>query len=167
MPLQQPDSHIRVRFVASPGFVGGAIRALTGSLFQHVEFGTDKGTWIGAHVGDGIQERPAGYYPKLTREYVYDIPCEGWQAEALLKWARSKIGTKYNTLDIVGLMFQARGLRSPQRYICSQFCTDGLLAIFGAGRVLNVAEDWTYRITPETLHLSPIFVGHLVSKKEK
>ena len=161
----QPKPVIRVRFVAAPGFVGAAIRRLTGSLFQHVEFGTPQGTWIGAHVGDGIQERPANYYPVLTREYVYEIPCSPQQADLLLWWARSKIGTQYNTVDIVGLMFQARSLRSPHRLICSQFCTDGLLKVFGAPKVLNVAEDWTYRITPETLHLSPIFVGHLVSRK--
>lgn len=78
----------------------------------------------------------------------------------MLGWARAKIGVRYNVLDIIGLMFQVRGLRSPGRMICSQFCVDGLLRVFGAGRVLNVLGDWTYRITPETLHLSPIFVGH-------
>jgi hypothetical protein len=77
---------------------------------------------------------------------------------------RSQVGAKYDVLGIIGLLFQARSLQSPHRAICSQFCTEGLLHIFGASKVLNVLESWTYRITPETLHLSPIFVGQQVRK---
>jgi hypothetical protein len=161
----QPRPVVRIRFVASAGFVGAAIRRVTGSLFQHVEFGTPDGTWIGAHDKGGIQERPAGYAVE-TREYVYEIPCTKAQQEKLLTWARSKIGTKYNFLDILGLLIQNRTLHSPNRFICSQFCTNGLLEVFGAAQVLNVLGSWTYRITPETLHLSPIFVGRMVKKVE-
>jgi hypothetical protein len=152
-----------VRFIDSRGFVGGSISRLTGSLFSHTEFGTPDGTWIGAHAGSGIQERPAGYCnPK--REYVYEIPCTEAQEKALFTWAWSKIGTKYNYADIAGLLFQARGMTSPSRMICSEFVTEGLLRTFGAAKVLNVLEQWDYRITPETLHLSPIFVGKLKKK---
>lgn len=159
------DGKIIVRFIATDGFVGAAIRKVTGSLFQHVEFGTEAGTWIGAHIGDGIQERPANYC-NPTREYVYEIPCSLWKQRKLENWARSKIGTKYNTKDILGLMFQARSVQSAGKLICSQFCTDGLLEIFGASMVLNVLLEWTYRITPEILHLSPIFVGRRVRRKD-
>ena len=152
---------IRVRFITTDGFVSTAIRKCTGSLFSHVEFGTPEGTWIGAHLGDGIQERPSDYC-KPTREYVYEIPCSDTQAKEALVWMRSKIGSKYNTADIFGLMLQARSLQSPQRYICSQFCTEGLIVALGAWRVLNVLDSWTYRITPEALHLSPIFYGRRV-----
>jgi hypothetical protein len=152
---------IRIRFITTDGFVSASIRKVTGSLFSHVEFGTPEGTWIGAHIGDGIQERAADYC-KPTMEYVYEIPCAEDVQRNALAWARSKIGTKYNTADIIGLMLQARKLTSPHDLICSQFCCEGLLHIFGASRVLNVLENWDYRITPETLHLSPIFVGHRV-----
>ena len=154
---------IRVRFIATEGFVGAAIRQITGSLFEHVELGTSEGTWIGAHLKGGIQERPAGYC-KPFREYVYDIPCTDDDLESLMAWARSRIGTPYNLLDIIGLMFQARSLRSPHRYICSQFALEGLLHVFPAAKVLNVLPSWAYRVTPETLHLSPIFVGRLVKR---
>lgn len=156
----EAQSYIRIRFIASRGAVGWAIRKVTGSLFEHVEFGTPEGTWIGAHAVGGVQERPADYCT-TTLEYVYDIPCTEEQQAELLAWARSQIGTKYDFTDIVGLLIQNRSLRSPHRYICSRFCTRGLLQIFGAMRVLNVLEAWDYRITPETLHLSPILVGHL------
>ena len=64
---------IRIRFVAGGGFVGDSICWVTNSLFQHVEFGTPEGTWIGAHAGTGIQERPADY-AKYSREFVYEVP---------------------------------------------------------------------------------------------
>jgi hypothetical protein len=154
---------IRVRFITTDGFVSAAIRKVTGSLFSHVEFGTPEGRWIGAHIGDGIQERAADYC-KPSREFVYEIPCTDAVQVAALNWMRSKIGTKYNTVDIVGLMLQARSLRSPHNYICSQFCTEGLMYAYGTPKVLNVLAAWDYRITPETLHLSPIFVGQQVKK---
>jgi hypothetical protein len=157
------EGKVRIRFIRCGGFISWAIAHVTGSLFSHVEFGTPAGTWIGAHIGDGIQERPANYCtPKL--EFVYEIPCTIYQERLLLASARGKIGTKYNTLDILGLLFQIRSLRSSKRDICSQFCTGELLRVFGAAKVLNVLESWDYRITPETLHLSPIFVGHRVKK---
>lgn len=155
---------VRIRFVASPGFIGSSIRWVTNSLFQHVEFGTPEDTWIGAHIEDGIQERAADYCKPAT-EYVYEIPCSLKGRDGLLKWARARIGTKYNTADIIGLLFKNRAIHSPNRFICSQFCADGLLYTFGAGKVLNVRPEYTYLITPETLHLSPLLVGNLVHKK--
>ena len=154
---------VTVRFVTTDGFVSASIRKVTGSLFSHVEFGTPEGTWIGAHVGDGVKERPANYCT-CTREYVYEIPCSPTQQDNLLKWARSKCGVQYNTFDIVGLLLKNRRWTTPQKYICSQFVCEGLLEVFGAPRVLNVLKDYAYLITPETLHLSPIFVGKRVKK---
>ncbi|HEX5236145.1 MAG TPA: hypothetical protein VFW25_12540 [Silvibacterium sp.] len=154
---------VRVRFVAGPGFTGWSIRELTGSLFQHVEFGTRARTWIGAHVGGGIQERPFDY-ASYTLEYYYEIPCTDAEELAHEAWMRSRIGTKYNVIDIVGLMFQRRTLTRSHEYICSQFYADGMLRVFGAQRFLNVQADWTYRITPETGHLSPILVGRRVQR---
>lgn len=152
---------IRVRFITQRGFVSAAIRYLTGSLFSHVEFGTPQGTWIGAHIGGGIQERPANYCtPSL--EYVYEIPCTAEEQASGLAWMRSKIGTKYNVLDIIGLALQIRSLTRAGHDICSQFYAEGMLRIFGAKRFLNVDWAWTYRITPETGHLSPLLVGNRV-----
>jgi hypothetical protein len=149
---------IRVRFVAGSGFVGNSIRWVTNSLFQHVEFGTPEGTWIGAHAQGGIMERPANY-ANYSREYVYDVPCTDEELATLMKWARDAKGTKYNYLDIVGLLLRKRRLSTPHRFICSQFCTWGLLQVFGAHELLNVLPEYAYLITPETLHLSPLLIG--------
>lgn len=158
-------TQVLVRFIRTEGFVPAAIARITGSLFDHAEFGSPEGTWIGAHAGTGVQERPANYCDPY-REFVYGIPCTEAQLSELMAWARLRIGKKYNYLDIAGLLFQDRALNNPNRLICSQFVADGLIRVFGAGRVLNVLPQWTYRITPESLHLSPIFVGNLIKKKE-
>lgn len=149
---------IRIRFVAGGGFVGRSIRWVTNSLFQHVEFGTPEGSWIGAHAGAGIQERAADY-AKYSREFVYEIPCTDSQLNDLMIWCDAQVGTPYNYRDIVGLLVRKRQWTTPQRMICSQFCTKGLLHVFGAARVLNVLPMYAYLVTPEMLHLSPLFVG--------
>ena len=152
--------YIAVRFIANHTFLSWSIRRLTGSLFSHVELGTPEGTWIGA-LADGIKERPANYCHPF-RAYVYHIPCTTQEQAYLLLTARAKIGTPYNKLDIVGLALGLRGVVGSKGEICSWFGTQELIDTFGAKRVLNVLPGWEYRVTPEMLHLSPLFVGCLV-----
>lgn len=154
---------IKVRFVTSDSFVSKSIRWATNSIFSHVEFGTPEGTWIGAHTGDGIQERP-GNYSKPTRDYIYEIPCSQEQQDAHLERIRAAVGTKYDNWDIAGLLLHNRKLHTSNAAICSEFATGELLNVFGPYKVLNVLHEFTYLITPEMLHLSPIFVGRLVKK---
>lgn len=158
------DGKIVVRFIKGGSFVSKAIAFLTNSYFSHVEFGTPEGTWIGAHAGDGVQERAANYCNPV-RDYRYEISCTSAQQAHLLEWARSFVGkTKYNYLDIIGLLIHCRKLNSPDRDICDQFVFLGLNVIF-PGRVMNVLPKFAYLLTPETLHLSPLFVGCLKYRK--
>ncbi len=153
---------ITVRFVANHSLVSAAIRHVTGSLFSHVEGGTPQGTWIGA-LADGIKERPADYC-KPFREYTYRVPCTQEQADRFVALLRSKIGTKYNFRDILGLALGIRGLNNPTDDICSELLTWALIETLEPCRVLNVESGWEYRVTPEMLHLSPLFVGHLAKR---
>ncbi len=152
---------ITIRFIRTPGFVTSAICFVTNSLFDHVEFGTPEGTWIGAHAASGIQERPANYC-QPTREYVYEIPCTQRELDELLRWARQMIGTPYDYEDIAGLLFHNRMLNHPGRDICSEFVYLGLCHI--GIRALNVLPDYAYLVTPEMLHLAPMLIGHLKKK---
>ena len=154
-------AHITIRFIQDRGLLSSVIAWVTASLFSHVELGTPEGTWIGAHSPDGIQERPLFYcYP--VREYVYELPCTQQQSDDLLQYARAAIGTPYNYRDIAGLLFHARTLTSPSRAICSEFVIKTLMRV--GIRPLNVLEDFSYLITPETLHLSPMLIGKMVKK---
>lgn len=146
-----------VRFVTQGGFVADAIRKVTFSEISHTEIGTETGTWIGAHDDGGIQERPANYY-NATFERRYSIPLTDAQYAAAMAYARSKIGTPYSFADIAGLLFHTEWGADSQGMICSWFVFNVLDA---AGiEALNVLEQFAYKVTPDTLHLSPIFIGH-------
>jgi len=145
----------RIRFINSPGFVSEAIDWVTFSLWDHAEIETETGTYIGAHAGTGVQERPADYCVP-TRERRYAIPVTDDELAKIMAFARSKIGTPYNYVDIAGL-FLHHDLTSPNREICSMFVFESALA--GGVQMLNVLPGYTNLVTPETLHLSPLLIG--------
>lgn len=153
---------IVIRWIRTRGLVTFLIAWITGSLFDHVEFGTRGRTWIGAHAVGGVQERPFDYCAPF-REYVYELPCTLEQEAAFERHLRTQLGNRYGFLTIVGLLFQLRFLRSPHAAICSQFCGENLNWIFPL-RVLNVVDDWWQRVTPETLHLTPLIIGYRTKK---
>jgi hypothetical protein len=146
----------KIRFINSDDFVGRAIDWTTNSLWDHAEIETDEGTYIGAHAGSGVEERAAEYC-KPSRERRYAIPVTADQHARMMAFARSKIGTPYNYLDIAGLFLHDRRLNSGHRAICSVFVFDA--AIAADFYLLNVLPGFTYLITPETLHLSPLLIG--------
>lgn len=153
------EPHILIRFVDAPGFVTSAIDFVTDSEWPHVEAGTPQGTWIGAHAGTGVQERPANYCV-AKRERHYAIPCTEQQAADFLANCRAAIGTPYNYADIAGLLFHLRSINAHHRMICSQFVFKELWKV--GIRALNVAPGWEYLVTPETLHLSPLLLDRCV-----
>lgn len=151
---------IVVRFIRTPGFVTGAICWATNSLFDHVEFGVEENGivvgWIGAHAGVGVRQLPADYCaPSFERRYALPVTqaqYDRWRASAL-----SDVGVGYNYLDIVGLALRLRRLTSPRRRICSQWA---FLKLLDAGvTTLNVLRPYAHLVTPEMLHLSPVFIG--------
>lgn len=158
---------IIVRFVHGDGFLSNAIAEITNSLFSHTEFGIEDESgritsWLGAVSGTGVQKRDPNY-AKEAREYRYAVPCTEEQYVTWLNWANSQIGKKYNYEDIFGLLFHDRKLNDRKDDICSEFVTLGLQA---AGfEPLNALPEFAFLITPETLHLSPIFIGNLILKK--
>lgn len=153
------EPHILLRFVDAPGFVTSAIDWVEDGLWPHVEAGTPEGTWIGAHAGTGVQERPAGYcLPRRERRYA--VACGAEQATAFLVGCRAAIGVPYNYADITGLLFHLRSLSARHRLICSQFM---MRETWAAGvRMLNVLPGYDHLVTPETLHLSPLLIGRCV-----
>lgn len=152
-----------LRFINSPGLVSAGIDWATNSLWDHVEILTPSGTYIGAHAGAGIQERPADYC-KPTRERRYSIPCSDSQAMRIQNFAHSKLGTPYNYADIFGLLLHNRHLNSQPREICSQFVFEA--ATQGGIWLLNVLPKFAHLVTPETLHLSPLLMSRCTYDSE-
>lgn len=155
-------SKLVIRFVNSDGFIGKSIDWTTNSLFDHVEARSITGGWIGAHNKGGIQDRPVNYM-NPSREYIYGLPVSETDYNIAQSYAQSMIGTKYNFEDIFGLLVHDRRYTNPHSLICSQFMINYLFK--ASLQPLNVLPDFTYLISPETLHLSPIFIGNLISKK--
>jgi uncharacterized protein YycO len=146
----------KLRVVNSSDFVGRSIDWVTNSLWDHVEIEDEDGRWIAAHAGSGVGIFPADY-AKPTRERRYSIPCTDEQYAKAMAYARSKVGTPYDYLDIVGLLFHDRSIHSKEREICSMFVFESAWA---AGiQMLNVLPGYTQLVTPETLHLSPLLIG--------
>ncbi len=151
------QSYIKVRFISESGFISDAIKSVSRSPeISHVEFITPEGNYLGARSEGGVQERNADYC-KPSWERRYAIPTLATTASKVLEQGRSKIGTKYDFSDILGLMFQNASIHNPSREICSEFVYS--LITSQGFHCLNVLEDRSYLITPEMVHLSPMFIG--------
>ncbi len=163
MPEMRPV--ILQRFIKNRGLASDVIAEDTDSLFSHAEFGTPEGTWIGAHIDGGVQERAADYCDPV-RDYRYEIPLPSELAlEQWLTLIRADIGLDYNVTGILGLATHIRALNNPHAVDCSEWCAEKLIEFLGAPKVLNVLPERAYLITPEDLHLSPLFVGRMVYRR--
>jgi uncharacterized protein YycO len=154
---------LTIRFVTQGGFVSEAIRAVTFSEFSHTELGTETGTWIGAHDDGGVEERPADYYV-ATFERRYSVPVTDAGYTAGMKYAQSKIGAPYNFKDIFGELIH-KDLTTAGAFDCSMFMFE---VLFAAGiQALNILPGHANLVTPDTLHLSPIFIGRCIYETSK
>ena len=119
----------------------------TRSEISHVDLMTDEGTLIGAHIGDGIQER-AHDYMKFGLRILVKIPVSDEQKTKALVYARSMIGTSYDSLSICGIAFGDARLHDTSKLICSSFHT---LTVREAN-IVRVAKD-AWQVSPEELRL--------------
>lgn len=158
------NTTIIVRFVDASDVITEAIDFVTNSLWPHAELGIDDGSqysWIGAHAGTGVQVRPFDYC-KPRRERRYALPCTDEQHAAIMASAMADVGKPYNYSDVVGLLLHYRKLNSDKSVICSQWVFEKLLA--GGIQALNCLPEYSYLVTPEVLHLSPLFIGKCIYK---
>jgi len=148
-----------IRFVDDPDWVSRAITWTTNSLWCHVETLNRDGTgWTGAHAGTGVNTRALDWC-KPFRERRYALPVSPLRYAAAHTWLESQAGVKYNYRDILGLLIHKRAW-SPQRVICSQLMIEFMQH---AGlQPLNVLPNFDALITPEILHLSPLFIGRSI-----
>ena len=155
----QPNPRLVIRFIDEPDLISRAITFVTDSLWCHTEcLSRDGSGWVGAHAGTGVEKRALDWV-RPSRERVYAIPVKPDAFNAAHNFLESQMGCKYNYRDILGLFFHRR-IWSPQRVICSQLM---LQFMQEAGlQPLNVLPDYSALITPETLHLSPLFIGRSI-----
>lgn len=156
-------SSIRVRFISDHKIGSSIIQWFSNSKFSHCEFGLKDGTWLGARIKGGVQDRAADYCNPTT-EYIYDIPCTTVQYKKFLSIIKKAIGTKYAWKNIIGIAIRNKRIRSVNGFICSQFLIEVLTKVLGENKVLNSSLLYDGFLTPEEANLSPIFVGTLISK---
>ena len=146
-----------IRFIHEPDLVSKLIAWETDSLFVHCEgLSWDEKSWIGAHAGTGVQARPLDWC-KPTFERRYALPVESPQWDRAMAWLETRVGEPYDYADIVGLALHSRKGASDHEIICSALMIEWM---WQAGlEPLNCREGWAYLITPESLHLSPLFIG--------
>lgn len=76
-----------------------------------------------------------------------------------MAWLEAQQGRRYDYLGIFGLAVHKR-IHSAGRVDCSALM---LQYLWRAGQQpLNCMDDFAYLVTPETLHLSPLFIGRRV-----
>ncbi len=126
------------------------IEKLTRSEISHVDFVTPEGTLIGAHSDGGVQERPADY-EKFGLRIRVTIPVSEANAQAALAYARSKIGTKYDHKDIVGIALGDARLYDPKELICS--CFGANIVDNEVFRIIRIAKDH-WQVSPEELRIA-------------
>lgn len=152
---------LTIRFIASRTVVGLLIRFSTISLFEHAEMLSRDGTgWIGAHAVTGVEKRPLDWAKHLILDYRYTIMVQDKAFDRAHDYLESMIGTPYDYGLILGLLLHSRkiALWSKKRVDCSELVTEVLQA---AGKnPLNVQQGYDALVTPETLHLSSIFIGN-------
>jgi hypothetical protein len=157
--LYTPDfnqPHVYTRACSGTSLLSEAIKLdEDGPNATHVEFWDPKtNPFIGARSKGGVQERPADYC-KVNWDRRYATPCTQEQADGVLADARAHIGQKYDYKAILGI-FLRNNLHSDGKEICSEFWTSVM-----QGRkfdVLNVDPQFVFKITPEMVHISPIFL---------
>jgi len=157
-----PD--LLVRFVTEQDFVSRAIRWVTFGEFSHVELGLPDGSWLGSHAKGGVQIRGAEYM-KPSLERLYALPVTQAEYDQAMAYAKRQLGTGYSFFDIAVILFRAHFKTRPKGLICSWFVLEALRA---AGFMpLNVLADYDYKIDPDRLHLSPIFIGRCIRQTAK
>ena len=145
LQFSRPDPH-------AEGFMDRAISAAickeTRSEICHVDIEMPGGTLVGAHIRDGIQERPADYERWGLRIRV-TIPVSLKQQDDLYRYALSMVGTGYDALDIAGIALGDARLHAEGKMICSGF---GAVAVDEKAHIVRVAKDH-WQVSPEELRL--------------
>lgn len=149
---------LTIRFINAIDLVSKLVTGETFSLICHVEaMNRARDKWVGAHAFTGIEARTLDWCKDLTWERRYDIFVTDADYEKAMTFQESAIGTKYNYRGILGIFLRNRKWNSKDRRDCSEHVFELLLA---SGRQsLNVLPDFDWMVTPEMLHLSPIFIG--------
>ena len=145
LQFSRPDDFGRSKFQRE---ISAGICKATRSEICHVDIEVPGGSLIGAHVEDGILERPFNYQAWALRIRVA-IPATEAQQKAVYDYARAKIGTAYDVESIIAIISGDARFHDVNKLICSSFAA---LAVDHFSSIVRVAKDY-WLVTPEELRL--------------
>lgn len=147
----------RLRFVTEDALDSALIRWETRCLYSHIDIVMPDGQYLGARHKGGVAIRPVDYM-RPTRERRYAIPVEDNALAAMMTFGMAQVGKPYDDRDIIGMALHTDWHSADSTaWICSELGMAYPLA--GGLALLNVLAGYTYRITPDDLHLSPLLIA--------
>jgi len=158
--LGDPATTFRLRFVAEKDLISGGIKWFEGKGVgpSHVDIVMPDGTYLGARNKGGVAVRPVDYIKPddIVWERRYAIPMDPVPLTTMYAFANAQVGKGYDYSDIFSIALHANW-NNPDKWICSELA----LATSYAGDLflLNVQAEFTHRIDPGRLHLSPLLRG--------
>lgn len=143
---------IKLRFVSHPGLFNWACKiAQYGAPWTHCDAATPEGTYIGALLLGGVQERKFGYDSgQFDQEIFVNLKSTANQESAFFAFLRSQIGKPYDPISILYFfgLFSNRNWHDPSAWNCSEFIAEGLEA---CGLLPENEVIPSCRITPRDL----------------
>lgn len=170
-------ARIQLRFVTENDPISYFIRKETDFPYSHVEFLLDADwnipatatkpaivAWpgtVGAHFSGGFIWRPIDYAKFVASEIAY-VECTDEQKQNVISETLATLGTPYDTLEIVGIMF-GENWSTKGHNICSRVVTT-ILQFAGKIELFNLAQsDLIDNITPRDVYMSPTL--HVVQEE--
>jgi len=153
------------RFINSADLVAKLIDIGERGYLCHAEgLSRDKKGWVGAHAGTGVEKRPLDWCKDLTLELVYAFPVSNSTYEFSMAYQEKSIGLPYNYADILGMAVFDPNINDNHAVECAQFELARYMA--GGIRPLNLLPQFTYKIDPDKLHLSNLWIGRMVTLEQ-
>jgi hypothetical protein len=115
---------ITLQFVTTNALLSRAIGLFERAWVSHVDSVMADGRLLGAQNVGGVQIRPPNYEKFSWVERV-TIPVTLAQEKAYWEFLQKQIGKPYDTLAIVGFVFN-RDWRSPDAWFCDELVAAGL-----------------------------------------
>ena len=101
-----------------------------GLNIEHCEAETAEGTYIGAHLLGGVQEKRPGYDAGFKSETFVNLKATPAQEAEFFSFLRSHLGEPYDPIAVGYFwgMFSGKNWQDPNAWTCSEFIATALIS---------------------------------------
>jgi len=144
---------ITLRFVEQEHGVFAKLMGVAqyGLLMEHCEAKTEQGTYIGAHLLGGVQEKKPGYDAGFKAETFVNLKTIPAQEVEFFSFLRAHLGEPYDPIAVGYFwgLFSGKNWQDPNAWTCSEFIASGLIS---CGWLPINAKIPSIRLTPRDLY---------------